>query len=76
MAVNDKASLNPLQWTGEDILEYILLLCAGETTFEDLMHLMISSSPMILKKYLFYLIAHHGGAGVCMVYLNGMKIRL
>ena len=55
MAVNDKATLNPLQWTGEDILEYILLF-AGEVTFYDLMQLMISSSPTILKKYLFYLI--------------------
>jgi hypothetical protein len=57
MAVNGKASLNPSQWTGEDIVEYILLLCAGEVTFDDLMQLMmILSSPTILKKYLFYLI--------------------
>lgn len=56
MAVNDKTSLNPLQWTGEDIVEYILLLCAGEVTFDDLMQLMISSSPTVLKKYMFYLI--------------------
>jgi hypothetical protein len=56
MAVYDRASPNSLQWTGEDIVEYILLLCAGETTFDDLMQLMISSSPTILKKYLFYLI--------------------
>ncbi len=56
MAVNYKASLNPLQWTGEDIVEYILLLCTGEVTFDDLMQQMISSSPKILKKYLFYLI--------------------
>ena len=56
MAVYDKASPNPLQWTGEDIVEYILLLCAVETTFDDLMQLMIPSSPAILKKYLFYLI--------------------
>jgi len=56
MAVNDKGSINPLQWTGEDIVEYILLLCAGEATFDDLMRLMISSSYVILKKYLFYLI--------------------
>jgi hypothetical protein len=56
MAVNYKASLNPFKWTGEDIVEYILLLCAGEVTFDDLMQLMISSSPTILKKYLFYLI--------------------
>lgn len=45
MAVNDKGSINPLQWTGEDIVEYILLLCAGEATFDDLMRMMISSSP-------------------------------
>ena len=56
MAVNDKASLNPLQWTGEDIVEYILLLCAVEATFDDLMRLMVSSSHIILKKYLYYLI--------------------
>jgi hypothetical protein len=55
MTVNDKASLNALQWTGEDIVEYVLLLCAGEVTFDDLTQL-ISSSPMVLKKYLFYLI--------------------
>jgi hypothetical protein len=56
MTVNDKASLNPLQLTGKDILEYILSLCAREATFDDLMQLMISSSPAILKKYSFYLI--------------------
>ena len=56
MALNYKASSNPLQWTGEDIMEYILLLCTMETTFDDLMQLMIPSSPAILKKYLFYLI--------------------
>jgi predicted transcriptional regulator len=58
MAVNDKASLNPLQWTGEDIVEYILLLCAGEATFDDLIRFVISSSHIILKKYLFYLIEY------------------
>ena len=67
MAVNDKASLNPLQWTGEDIVEYILLLCAGELTFDDLMQLMISSSPTILKKYLFYLIDYD------LISYNGQK---
>ena len=56
MAVYNKPSLNPLQYTGEYIVEYILLLCTGETTFDDLMQLMIPSSPPILKKYLFYLI--------------------
>jgi predicted transcriptional regulator len=67
MAVNDKASLNPLQWTGEDIVEYILLLCAGELTFDDLMQLMTSSSPTILKKYLFYLIDYD------LISYNGQK---
>ena len=39
MAVNDKASLNPLQLTGKNTVEYILSLCAGEATFDDLMQL-------------------------------------
>ena len=56
MTVNDKASLNPLQLTGKNVLEYILSLCAREATFDDLMQLRILSSPAILKKYLFYLI--------------------
>ena len=56
MPVYEKASPDALQWAGEDIVEYTLLLCAVETTFDDLMQLMISSSPTILKKYLFYLI--------------------
>jgi hypothetical protein len=36
MAVNDKASLNPLQLTGKNILEYILSLCAREAAADDL----------------------------------------
>jgi hypothetical protein len=56
LPVYNKANPSPFQWTGEDIVEYILSLCAEETTFDDLMQLMISSSPTILKKYLFYLI--------------------
>jgi hypothetical protein len=57
VAVNDKARLNPLQWTGKDIVKYVLLLlCAGEVTFDYIMSLMISSSSMALKKHLFYLI--------------------
>lgn len=56
MAVNDKASLNTMERTGEDIVEYNLLLCAEQVTFDDLMQLMIFSSPTILKRYLFYLI--------------------
>jgi hypothetical protein len=50
MPVYEKASPNALQWAGEDIVEYTLLLCAVETTFDDLIQ------PTILKKYLFYLI--------------------
>jgi hypothetical protein len=56
LPVYNKANPSPFQWTGEDIVEYILSLCGEETTFDDLMQLMISSSPTILKKYLFYLI--------------------
>ena len=56
MAVNYKASLNPFKWNGKDVVECILLLCAGEVTFDDLMRQMILSSPTILKRYLFYLI--------------------
>ena len=48
-------------------MESILLLCAEETTFDDLMQLMISSSPMILKKYLFYLIDYD------LISYNGQK---
>ena len=56
MALNYKASPNSFKWTGKDTVEYILFLCADETTFDDLMKLMILSSPTILKQYLFYLI--------------------
>ena len=45
MAVNDKASLNPLQLTGKNIVEYILSLCAGEATFDDLMQLKSHHHP-------------------------------
>ena len=79
MAVNDKESPNPLQWTGEDIVEYILLLCAEETTFDDLMQLMISSSPTILKKYLFYLIdydliSYNGQKQVYLIKHRGLEL--
>ncbi|HJT46818.1 MAG TPA: hypothetical protein VJ729_01460 [Nitrososphaeraceae archaeon] len=79
MAVSYKASPNPLQWTGEDIVEYILLLCAEETTFDDLMQLMISSSPTILKKYLFYLIdydlvSYNGQKQVYLIKDRGLEI--
>jgi hypothetical protein len=67
MAVNDKASLNAMEWTGEAIVEYILLLCAGQVTFDDLIQLMIFSSPIILKRYLFYLIDYD------LVSYNGQK---
>jgi hypothetical protein len=57
-----------LQWTGDDIVEYILLLlCTAEVTFDDLMQLMISASPIILKKYLFYLIDYD------LIFYNGQK---
>jgi hypothetical protein len=56
LPVYNKANPSPFEWTGEDIVEYILSLCGEETTSDDLMQLMISSSPTILKKYLFYLI--------------------
>jgi hypothetical protein len=77
MAVNDKATLNLLQWTGEDILEYILLF-AGEVTFYDLMQLKISS-PTILKKYLFYLIdydliSYSGQKQVYHIKDNGLEL--
>jgi hypothetical protein len=79
MAVNGKASLNPPQWTGEDIVEYILLLCAGEATFDDLMQLMILSSPTILKRYLFYLIdydliSYNGQKQVYLIKDKGLKL--
>jgi hypothetical protein len=67
MAVNDKASLNTMEWTVEDIVEYILLLYAGQVTFDDLIQLMIFSSPIILKRYLFYLIDYD------LVSYNGQK---
>jgi hypothetical protein len=67
MALNDKGRQNTLQWTGEDIVEYILLLCATEVTFEDLMQLMISTSRITLKKYLFYLIDYD------LISYNGQK---
>jgi predicted transcriptional regulator len=51
-----KASLSTMEWTGDDIVEYILLLCAAETTFDDLIQCMNVLSPTLLKKYLFYLI--------------------
>ena len=67
MALNDKESQNTLQWTGNDIVEYILLLCTAEVTFDDLMQLLISASPIILKKYLFYLIDYD------LIFYNGQK---
>jgi hypothetical protein len=79
MAVNDKVSPNPLQWTGEDIVEYILLLCAWEATFDDLMQLTISPPPTILKKYLFYLIdydliSYNGQKQVYLIKDRGLEI--
>jgi hypothetical protein len=79
MVVNDKGSLNTLQWTGEDIVEYILLLCAAEATFDDLMQMMISSSATVLKKYLFYLIdydliSYNGQKQVYLIKDKGLKV--
>jgi hypothetical protein len=78
MAVNDKASLNPLQLTGKDILEFILSLCEREATFDDLMQVMISSSPAILKKYLFYLIDYDfiSYSGQKQVFLMGQRFKV
>lgn len=57
MAVNDKGTLSYfLEWVRRDIVECILLLCAAEARFDDLTQLMTASSPVLLKKYLFYLI--------------------
>ena len=79
MVVNDKGNLNTLQWTGEDIVEYILLLCAAEATFDDLMQMMISSSATVLKKYLFYLIdydliSYNGQKQVYLIKDKGLKV--
>jgi hypothetical protein len=79
MVVNDKGSLNTLQWTAEDIVEYILLLCAAEATFDDLMQMMISSSATVLKKYLFYLIdydliSYNGQKQVYLIKDKGLKV--
>ena len=79
MAVNDRVSPNPLQWTGEDIVEYILLLCSWEATFDDLMQLTISPLPTILKKYLFYLIeydliSYNGQKQVYLIKDRGLEI--
>ena len=79
MAVTDKGSLNTLQWTREDIVEYTLLLCAGEATFDDLMQLMISASPTVLKEYLFYLIdyeliSYNGQKQVYLIKDKGLEI--
>jgi hypothetical protein len=79
MALNDKGNQNTLQWTGDDIVEYILLLCAAEVTFDDLMQSMISASPIILKKYLFYLIdydliSYNGEKRTYLIKGKGLKV--
>jgi hypothetical protein len=58
MAINDngKVTLGYLENTGQDIVEFILLLCIRGATFDELMQFMLLSSPELLKKYLFYLI--------------------
>jgi predicted transcriptional regulator len=62
-----KASLSIMEWTRDDIVEYILLLCAPEATFDDLMQLMTASSSAVLKKYLFFLIDYD------LILYNGQK---
>jgi predicted transcriptional regulator len=79
MTAYDKASLNPLQLTGKIILEYFLSLCAMEATFDDLMQVMNSSSPAILKKYLFYLsdydfISYSGQKQVYLIKDKGLQM--
>jgi hypothetical protein len=64
---NDKLTLSYLEWTGQDIIECILLLCLRGSTFDDLMQLMPLSSPELLKKYLFYLIDYN------LIFYNGLK---
>jgi hypothetical protein len=57
MPINDKENLSYfLEWARRDIAECILLLCAAGARFDDLTQLMTASSPVLLKKYLFYLI--------------------
>ena len=58
MAINDngKVTLGYLENTGQDIVEFILLLCIRGATFDELMQFILLSSPELLKKYLFYLI--------------------
>jgi hypothetical protein len=71
MAINDNGKVTlgylDLEWTGQDIIEYILLLCVKGATFDNLMQLMTSSSPELLKKYLFYLIDYD------LIFYNGQK---
>lgn len=79
MDINYKASSKPLQWSGEDIVESILLLCTTETTFDILMQLMMPSSPAILKKNLFYLIdydfiSYSGQKQVYLIKDRGLKL--
>ena len=58
MAINDngKVTLGYLENTGQDIVEFILLLCIRGATFDELMQFMLLSSSELLKRYLFYLI--------------------
>jgi hypothetical protein len=70
MAINDsrgKLTLDYLEGSGQDIVEYILLLCLRGATFDDLMQLMPLSSPELVKKYLFYLIDYD------LIFYNGQK---
>jgi hypothetical protein len=70
MAINDshdKLTLGYLEGSGQDIVEYILLLCLSVATFDDLMQLMPLSSPELVKKYLFYLIDYD------LIFYNGQN---
>ena len=69
MAINDngKVTLGYLENTGQDIVEFILLLCIRGATFDELMQFMLLSSPELLKKYLFYLIDYN------LIFYNGLK---
>ena len=59
MAINGGQTFNYfLQWARGDIVEYILSLCLTGATLDDFLDWMSLLSPIILKKYLFYLIEY------------------
>jgi hypothetical protein len=70
MAINDssgKGTLGYLEGIAQDIVECILLLCLRGATYDDLMQIMLLSSPELLKKYLFFLIDYDH------IYYNGQN---